>query len=121
MPELLKALDLHGKVLILLTLTRTQVLPDIFPSRPRVEEPGRAVEKDPMPMPTPMPTPTSSDRTDSQKYDQVADRLKPLLLKKGASWLSAMVNNSGTGMRRVLLRKLIEDNRFGFNGFGLIT
>ena len=71
-----------------------------FLSRPRVEEPSQAAQKE------------ATDKADTQKYDQVADRLKPFLLRKGASWLSAMVNNPETGMRKVLLRKLIEENRF---------
>jgi hypothetical protein len=52
------------------------------------------------------------DRPSRQvEYDQVAHRLKNLLMKKDASWLSSMVNDSTTGMQRILLRKLIEENR----------
>ena len=48
------------------------------------------------------------------EYEQVAERLKPLVLKKDTSWLSAMVNGTHTNAQRILLSKLLEENRFEF-------
>ena len=48
------------------------------------------------------------------EYEQVAERLKPLVLKKDVAWLSAMVNNTHTNSQRILLSKLLEENRFQF-------
>jgi hypothetical protein len=48
------------------------------------------------------------------EYEQVAERLKPLVLKKDTPWLSAMVNSAHTNTQRILLSKLLEENRFAF-------
>lgn len=63
------------------------------------------------------PVDLERERQKRLEYERVAESLKPLLLKKDSNWLSAMVNSSHTNSQRILLSKLLEENRLDFEIF----